>query len=175
MSERKIRGRVINGYLDFVKRTWGQDGYEECRKAVGIGDAAKIEDGEFYPNNAMLTIIKWIAENHGKERVKQAGKHTVKNLGLFAYLVRFMTMETMLNKAVERYREMYQFGSVDIKMKENGATAIMRDVTDIKENCIGWTGAFEAMLELTKTKGSVREVKCQNEGDDHCEFEIIWS
>lgn len=168
-----IRGRVINGYLDFIKKTWGQEGHDLCRKDIGIGDS-RIKDGDFYPNDTMLSIILWIKDNHGRERVKQAARHTVKNLGIFAYLVRFTSMETMLNKAVERYKEMYRFGRVDIEFIEWGAIVKMRDVADIKENCLGWEGAFEAMLELTKSEGSVKEVKCQIDGDDHCEFEIGW-
>jgi predicted hydrocarbon binding protein len=48
------------------------------------------------------------------------------------------------------------------------------DFSETKENCVGWQGALEGMLELTKTKGTVKEVKCLCEGGDCCEFEIKW-
>ncbi len=172
-KEREIRGQIINGYLDFVKKTWGKDGLEDCRKAAGLEDI-KLKDGQFYSNEIMMHILTWIKDTHGIERVKQAGNFAVKNLGMFAYLVRFINMEKMLGKAEERYREMYHFGKVSIKHGNNRSIATMRDVSTTAENCIGWQGAFEAMLEMTKSKGTVTHTKCQMKGDDRCEYIIDW-
>ncbi len=173
MSERKIRGNVINRYLGFIKKTWGKDGEEQARKESGIVDI-NISDSNFYSNEIMVRILQWISANHGMERVKQAGKYTTKNLGLFAYMVRFVSMDTMLHKAEERFKELYKFGKIDIEISENKAIAKMKDVSEVEENCQGWIGVLEAMLELTKTKGTVTQTKCQVSGDDHCEYIVEW-
>ena len=174
MAERLIRGHVINRYLDFIKKTWGADGLEQAKKESDLAEI-KIDDSKFYDNEIMLRILKWISKNHGIERVRQAGKFTVKNLGLFSYLVRFLSMETMLHKAEERYRELYKFGNIDIELFDNRAVATLTDSTMTKENCMGWMGVLEAMLEMTKTKGTVSHPEC-HVGDDgnRCVFVVEW-
>ena len=173
MAERQVRSSVINGYLKFIEKTWGREGLEECLAAANLGDL-KIKDGHFYPNDMLLEVILWISRNKGMEYVRKAGKHTVKNLGLLAYIVRFTKIETMLNKASDAYREAYDFGHVEMIYEPHHATARMRDVAQIPENCQGWIGALEALLELTHTRGTVTKTKCQLEGDECCEYEIVW-
>ena len=173
MSTRKVRGSVINGYLRYVEKTWGKEGIGNCKKALKIEDM-KFKDGMEYPNDILLEVIKWISDNKGMEYVKKAGNHAVKNLGMLAYVVRFTKMETMVNKAKEAYRENYSHGEVDMKIGDHKAVAIMKDVSEIPENCQGWIGAMEALLELTHSKGRVIKTKCQLEGDPHCEYEVTW-
>ncbi|MBA3045325.1 MAG: hypothetical protein KKH41_08390 [Candidatus Thermoplasmatota archaeon] len=173
MNDRQIRGSVINGYLKYVEKTWGKDGYEDCCQKTRINDI-KIRDGQQYNHDMLLAIIHWISDTHGAARVRQAGKHTVQNLGLLAYIVRFANMDTMLNKAKNLYADAYSFGEVNTTPTERGAEVTMKDVSQIPEDCIGWEGAFEGMLELTHSKGRVLKTKCQLKGDSHCEYDITW-
>lgn len=108
------------------------------------------------------------------DRVRQAGKFTVKNLGLFAYMVRFMSMEAMLHKAEDRYSELYKFGEIKIELQDKKAIARMLDVSGIEENCQGWMGVLEAMLDLTKTKGTVSHTECQVKGASQCIYVVEW-
>ena len=173
MAKREIRGNVINRYLAFVRKTWGKDGEEQAIKDSGLADI-KINDSKFYDNEIMERILKWISANHGMDRVRQAGKFTVKNLGLFAYMVRFMSMEAMLHKAEERYSELYKFGEIKIELQDKKAIARMLDVSGIEENCQGWMGVLEAMLDLTKTKGTVSHTECQVKGASQCIYVVEW-
>jgi predicted hydrocarbon binding protein len=173
MSERKVRGSVINGYLKFVEKTWGKDGYEKCLIATELKDL-HIKDGVLYPYSMVQGVINWISKNYGLQYVRKAGNHTVKNLGLLAYIVRFTSIETMLCKAKAAYQETYAFGEVNIKISGKSALATMKDVSETPENCEGWIGALEALLELTRTKGTITKTKCQLKGDDMCEYKIMW-
>ena len=173
MEEKKVRGSVINGYLNFVEKTWGKEGIASCKKDLDI-ENTKFKDGIRYPNSTLITVIKWISDNKGINNVRKAGNHTVKNLGMLAYIVRFAKMETMVMKAKEAYEESYDQGKVDIKIEDYKAIATMKDVSEIPENCEGWIGALEALLELTHTKGNVLKTKCQLKGDPHCEYEVTW-
>ncbi|MFO7619496.1 MAG: hypothetical protein R6W91_07605 [Thermoplasmata archaeon] len=173
MTERMVRGSVINGYLKYVEKTWGKVGFERCMAEAKLTEI-KPKDGTLYPYSMELEVIRWISRNYGMESVKKAGKHTVKNLGLLSYLVRFASIETMLGKAKDSYHEAYAFGHVDIQITGKRAIAIMKDVSDIPENCQGWIGALEGLLELTRTDGRVLKTKCQLKGDPHCEYEITW-
>ena len=107
-------------------------------------------------------------------RVKQAGKHTVQNLGLLAYIVRFTNMDTMLKKAKGLFADAYSFGEVNMIPTDHGATVTLKDVSQIPEDCVGWEGAFEGMMELTRSKGNIIKTKGQLNGDTHCEYEINW-
>jgi len=173
MAERKVRGSVINGYLKFVEKNWGKDGAERCRKETNLTDI-EVKDGLFYNNAMLIALIKWISGNYGMAQMRRAGNHAVKNLGLLAYVVRFSSTEGMLKKAKDAYRETYDFGEVEMVFKPHHAIAYMKDVSEIPENCEGWIGALEALLELTHTKGKVTKTKCQLKGDARCEYEITW-
>jgi predicted hydrocarbon binding protein len=173
MSKREVRGSVINGYLKFVEKTWGKDGIEKCLVDTEL-KGLHIKDGVLYSYSMVQGVINWISKNYGMQYVRKAGNHTVKNLGFLAYLVRFASIETMLGKAKDAYHETYAFGEVEMKISANSAIATMKDVSETPENCEGWMGAIEAMLELTRTKGTVTKTKCQLKGDDKCEYKIVW-
>jgi uncharacterized protein (TIGR02265 family) len=173
MVDRKVKGSVINGYLKFVEKNWGKDGAERCRKETNLA-GIDVKDGISYPNTMLLAVIKWISSNHGPAHVRRAGNHAVKNLGMLAYIVRFSSIESMLKKAKDAYREAYSFGDVQMVFKPHLATAVMKDVSEIPENCEGWIGALEALLELTHTKGKVTKTQCQLKGAERCEYEITW-
>ena len=118
MAEKRIRGSVINGYLKFVEKTWGKDGLDECKRVINIADI-KIDDGAHYSNGMMLALLRWISETHGISRIRQAGNFTVKNLGLLSYLVRFTSMDKMIQKATDRFKEVYGFGNSGTNGKGN--------------------------------------------------------
>ena len=167
MVERRVRGSVISGYLKYVEKTWGQDGTARCRKETNLA-GLELTDGIFYPNAMLLAVINGIAH------VRKAANHAVKNLGFMSYIVRFSSVENMLKKSKDAYNEAYSFGEVEMKFKPHLATATMKGVSEAPENCEGWMGALEALLELTHAKGRVTKTKCQLKGDPHCEYEIIW-
>jgi len=174
MANKHVRGSVISGYLKFVERTWGKEGLEKCLVETNLKDM-EFKDGGKYSNAVLNEVITWISKNYGMEYVRKAGRHTVKNLGLLAYIVRFTSIETMLEKAKTAYQEAYDFGVVNMEISEKHAVATMKDSSEIPENCEGWIGAMEALLELTHTKGIVKKTKCQLRGDDRCEYEVTWS
>ena len=173
MSEKNVKGSVINGYLLFIEKTWGKEGVQNCKKDLNITDM-KFKDGLFYSNSILLRIIKWISNTKDISYVRKAENHAVKNLGMLAYIVRFAKMETMIEKAEDAYKESYDTGEVKITIGDHMAVAKMKDVSEIPENCEGWIGAMEALLELTKTRGQVTKTMCQLKGDPHCEYEITW-
>ena len=173
MDEKKVRGSVINGYLLFIEKTWGKEGIANCKRDLKLEDT-KIKDGIQYSNDLLLTVIKWISDEKGISNVRKAGNFTVKNLGMLAYVVRFAKMETMMMKAKDAYLESYDQGKVEMEIGDHKAIATMKDVSEIPENCEGWIGAMEALLELTHSKGQVIKTKCQLKGDPHCEYEVTW-
>ncbi len=176
MSERRLKGGVILGYLDFIKRQWGQAGVDECINAINI-DISKLKPETFHPGAIDEGVLKWISRNKGEEFVKKAGNHTVKNLGSLAYLVRFVNIKHLLKKAKENYEDAFDYGEISVLCDEFGkrAVVIMKDSNIIEESCMAWEGALEGMMEVTRTKGTVKMTKCQMKGDIYDEFILDWS
>jgi hypothetical protein len=176
MSERKLKGGVIIGYFDFIKRQWGEDGMRECIELTGV-NPKKIKEETFYPADIDEVILKWISENKGMDFVRKAGNHTVKNLGALAYLVRFVNLESLLRRAKQNYEDAFDYGEVSVLCDEfnKRATVIMKDCNIIEESCLAWQGAFEGIMELTRTKGTVKQNKKQIGGNQYDEYLLDWS
>ena len=176
MSERRLKGGVIIGYLDFVKRQWGQEGVDECINSIDVNDISTLKTETFYSGNLDEEVLKWISRTKGEEFVRKAGNHTVKNLGSLAYLVRFVNIKHLLKKAKENYEETFDFGEISVLCDDfsKKAVVIMKNSNDTEEACIAWEGALEGMMEVTRTKGTVKRTKCQMKGDPYDEFILDW-
>ncbi len=174
MTDRRLKGGVLLGYLDFIKSEWGQEGLEECLEELDI-DMSQIMPDEFYGLGMDEKIMKWIS-GRGMEYVKKSGQHTVKNLGSLAYLVRFVNIKHLLKKAKDNYQDAFDFGDVSVLADDfsKRAVVIMKDSNFIEESSIAWEGAFEGMMEVTRTKGTVKRTKCQIRGDPYDEFILDW-
>ncbi|MBA3046388.1 MAG: hypothetical protein KKH41_09410 [Candidatus Thermoplasmatota archaeon] len=176
MTERKLKGGVLLGYLDFIKQQWGQDGLDECLKAVQL-DIKDIKPDVLYSLEFDEKIMKWISGTKGMEYVRKSGNHTVKNLGSLAYLVSFVNIKHLLKRAKDNYQETFNFGEVSILCDDfsKKAVIIMKDSNLIEESSIAWEGAFEGMMEVTRTKGTVKLNKCQVKGNPYDEFLLDWA
>jgi len=174
MTERKLKGGVLLGYLDFIRQQWGQTGLEQCLSEMGISlDGLRPE--RMYPLAQDERVMKWISAK-GPEYVRKSGNHTVKNLGSLAYLVRFVNIKHLLKRAKDNYGDTFNFGEVSVLSDEIGkrAVVIMKDCNLIEESGMAWEGAFEGMLEITRTKGTVKRNKNQFKGDPYDEFILDW-
>jgi len=173
MSEKNVRGSVIKGYLKYVKRTWGKKGLKECEDFVNI-NLDNIKDKEWYPQKFDSNILGWIAETKGEKYIERAGYYVMKDLGILSYIVKFVNIKSLLKKAPKSYEDGFDFGKISVDIEENEATIKMKGLAVDDWSCTAWLGAYKAMLDMTNTKGSVEKVKCELEGDNHCEYHIVW-
>ncbi|MCD6461388.1 MAG: hypothetical protein J7L61_01440 [Thermoplasmata archaeon] len=165
----ELRGSVINGYLKYVKKSWGAEGLAALEEETGL-DHRKIKDGQFYPREAINKVLLWISSNHGMDRVKRGGKATAQDLGLFKYLVRWSSLEHMISRAVNIYGELYKYGKIRAWYEEDRVRIEMEDANRLREDCYAWLGAFEGIAELTHTKADVKEEECIFRGGDKCVY-----
>ncbi len=173
MADKHVRGPVVKGYFKFIERFWGKEALDQFLELSGI-DLATISDIGWYDIKVLQSIHKHIAETRGLRHIKMIGNYTVKDLGVLAYLVRFSDIWSLLNKAPKSYSMAYDFGKVKVERITSGALITFKDVAFDEYSCLGWEGAFEGMLEITHTIGTVNEISCQGRGDPYCIFEIKW-
>ncbi|MFO7619192.1 MAG: hypothetical protein R6W91_06000 [Thermoplasmata archaeon] len=175
MTQRQHKGAVILGYLDFIKRQWGQDGLDDCLGSIDMNmDEIKAEF--LYDLEFAQPVLEWISAQKGMEYVRKSGNHTVKNLGALAYLVRFVNIKHLLKRAKDNYADTFNYGEVSVMSDDfsKKALVIMKNCNFYEESNAAWLGAFEGMLEVTRTKGRVKQNKCQLTGDDYDEFILEW-
>ncbi len=169
--ERRTRGSVMNAYLKFIKRKWGKEGLEQCLSDLGLDNMFK--DGQYYHNEIHENLLRWISREKGLEYVEEGGKFVIQNLGIVAWMVRFANVKTIVKRFPKNYSEIYTFGRVEIEYPdEKHITLRFYEVNFIEEACTAWKGVCEGGLEMTKTKGIVKETKCRRKGDEYCEYAI---
>ncbi len=171
MEETKAKGSVVNGYLKFVKKKWGIQGMEEATKYSGIKKRPK--DGEWFSMVKTDKVLEWIARNKGVEYVREAGKYTAKDLGIFEYLIASIVgIGRFLQKAEETYSTVFNFGDLRIKIEEKRAIVDMRGAKITEYSCTAWEGALLGIMEVTKSHGTVNPLKPDDPGD--CKFFMKW-
>jgi predicted hydrocarbon binding protein len=170
--ERKTRGSVINGYLKYIRKKWGAEGEKQCRKDLGMDDY-EFKDGQYYQDEMVGNVLRWINRTRGREAVKDGGRFIMHNMGILSWMVRFTTIKALAEKFPENYSEVYAFGSCKADTSDpKNLRLIFKDVGYYEEACLVWEGICEESLAMTRTKGSVQHTKCQNKGHDHCEFVV---
>jgi len=174
MKTRKCRGRIINGYLKFVKKKWGKDGVDQCVKVVGK-KLINIQDDRWYPVKLCDGIIHWIEDTHGVDAVRRSGSFTATNKGVVTFTARLMGIKKVLKQAEQEYRDNFDYGEITIKMSGNKARVIFTDVCPDETVCQAWLGAFQGILQMSKTPGIVTKKACQHKGGKSCIYQLKWS
>lgn len=173
MVERKVRGSILNTYLAFVTKKWGRDGYHLCMSEIGLW--GEFRDGNYYQDAIRENILRWIAREKGEENLRECGKYIASNLGILSWLVRFSDPKAIANKFPKNFSEIYSYGRMEADTsKDNLIVLRLYDVCRIRECCEVWLGVCEGVLESTKTKGKVEEIKCSIDGADCCEYRITY-
>ena len=62
MNERRLKGGVILGYLDFIKRQWGQKGLDECLNALNL-EANSFKHESFYSDDQDEKILYFLVKS----------------------------------------------------------------------------------------------------------------
>lgn len=168
-----IKGSVILGHLKFIEERWGKAAVKDVSYLIGLAPMDIVES-KWYTADYSNTILAWIAERKGPECVEECGRYTVKNLGLLQYIVRFMSMESLLKKAKINYMEGFDYGEISVEMGDKRAVVKMKDVARSQYSCPAWLGVLRGIFELTHTTGTVWETKCQRQGADCCQFVLEW-
>lgn len=167
--DRSVRGSVLNAYLKFVEKKWGKDGLQQCAKDIGLEGTFK--DGEYYRDEYRENLLRWLEREKGLSEVVEGGKFVVKNLGLLGWLVKFASPKVIAESFPKNFSEVYTFGKVKIEANEKGLIVMrLYDINRVDVSCTSWIGVCEGVLDMTRTKGTVKKTKCVLKGDVYCEY-----
>lgn len=170
--ERRTRGSVLNGYLKFIKEKYGGAELKVARADMGI-DNLNFKDGQYYQDEIIGNVLRWINRNKGEDAVKEAGRFLLHNMGILSWMVRFSDFYTLALKFPKNYGEVYAFGSCEIDVSNPKIIKmVLKDVCYYEEACLVWEGICVEALAITKTKGTVTHSGCGRQGKMECVFVI---
>lgn len=170
--ERRTRGIVLNGYQKFIEHEWGVAELKIARADIGI-DNLDFKDGNYYQDEIIGNLLRWIHRNKGREAVKDAGRFILHNLGILSWMVRFSDFRTLAKKFPKNFSEVYAFGNCRLDDSDpRSIKLILKDVGYYEEACLVWEGICEEALVITKTAGRVKHTKCEMKGDEFSEFTV---
>jgi uncharacterized protein (TIGR02265 family) len=171
--EKKLKGIIYLGYANFIRKKWGADALQLCSKSVGL-DLAKLVEERWYPDQFSALIIQWVADNYGRESLRQMGQSTVTERGIISAVARLAGMRRILESAQKELRDTINFGEASVDFDEHGATMCLKDLITKDVECDVWTGVLEGMMKISGAKGTVTKVACQSKGAPACKYELVW-
>ena len=168
--ERRTRGSVLNGYLKFIQEKWGTSELKVARADMGI-DNLNFKDGQYYQDEIIGNVLRWIHRNKGKDAVIEAGRFVLHNLGILSWMVRFSDFPTLALKFPKNYSEVYAFGSCEVDVSDpKKIKMILKDVCYYEEARMVWEGICQEALTITKTRGNVTHMSCEESEESQCIF-----
>jgi hypothetical protein len=174
-EDRKIKGRVINTYLKFIKSKWGQVGLTSCQNDTEI-DLKNINDEMWYPNTHSEKLQKWISDKHGLKYCKMLGFEVATETGVISYFAWMAGIKKVLSMATNEFKRNLTHGKITVNIDVDSKTAeiSLKDVNRFEAQCATWVGIFEGVLHITKNQGKVTKLTCELKGEQECLYQMTW-
>jgi hypothetical protein len=171
--------------LGFVEANYGEATRERALKALPANQRsqlARLTPTDEIPFRMLLDLwrsVDKVVSPEDPEWMEKAGAHSIESLGtqLYGGIVRKASPSEFLNQPIKLFRLYYHSGDMQI-VEEAPGRAVIR-LVDFDEPdvlfCRRQTGGLRRALEIAGGKAArVRHVRCANEGDAFCEWEMVW-
>lgn len=169
-EEKRIRGRTILAYANYIRNKKGRLGLEAAEKDMGMKFSGILKD-RWYPNSVSDNLVSWISKTYGLQEVRKAGNYMVSEMGIIMASAREMGMEKVL-ESMNEARENSNFGSLDVRREEWGMTVTVREFCTDPDNSEAWHGILEGCMKLTGTPGTVEKGALSKKGGGACTYRI---
>ena len=176
------KGAALLATLDFVERHYGTATVAGVLENVPAG-IAEVQATAEIPFHMLLELWHAIDRAIGAQDpawMEKAGAHSIDSMGtqLYGGIVRKATPSQFLNQPIKLFRLYYHSG--DMRIVEEAAGCAVIRLVDFDEPdalfCRRQTGGLQQALRLAGGgTARVRHVRCANEGDAFCEWELTWS
>lgn len=171
--------------IDYVEAAYGRELLEQVMESMPAEQRSRIERvaaTDEIPFSLLLGLwrsVDRVVKGHDAEWMEKAGAHSIESLGtqLYGGIVRKASPSQFLNQPIKLFRLYYHSGDMQI-VEEAVGRAVIR-LVDFDEPdvlfCRRQTGGLRRALEIAGGKSArVKHVRCANEGDAFCEWEMAW-
>ena len=179
------KGSTLLSTLDFVEREAGADVRDRALARLAAADRARLEGvaaTDEVPLDVAVALWRAVDAELGATDptwIERAGAHSIAGAGQQGYrgILRKSTPAEFLTQGVSLFRLYYHPGNMEVVEQAPGR-AVLRlvgfDVTD-RLFCRRQTGGLRQALEIAGGESaSSHHVRCTQEGDAFCEWELGW-
>jgi hypothetical protein len=180
------KGSALRATLSFIEASAGADTLAQVRSRLPAEVRARVD--RVSPTDEIpfgLLRDVWHAADEVMAPIdatwmEKAGAHSIKSIGsqLYGGIIKKGTPLEFLTQPIKLFRLYYHGGDMQI-VEQEPTRAVLRMV-DFDEPdvlfCRRQTGGLKSAVELAGGRDvDVRHVRCVNEGDAFCEWELSWT
>ena len=179
------KGSALLATIGFVEANYGaatRDRVLESMSPDQRSQMVRLTATDEIPFRMLLDVWKLVdsvVSAQDPEWMEKAGAHSIESMGkqLYGGIVGKSSPSEFLNQPIKLFRLYYHSGDMQI-VEEAPGRAVIR-LVDFDEPdllfCRRQTGGLRRALEIAGGKATrVRHVRCANEGDAFCEWEMVW-
>jgi hypothetical protein len=186
-AEPTTKGSTLRSTLSYLRREGGEARVAQVLARFPAERRARLEQATRTPTaevpfrlmSDLLETADALLRDTEPEWVEAAGAYAIESVGLELYpgILRKSSPLEFLTQPISLFRLYYQPGDMEVVEHETGR-AVLRLVGFQHRNrlfCRRQTGGLRRALELAGGQGAaVRHVRCAEEGDAFCEWELRW-
>lgn len=177
----EVRGALVRGLIDHIARSEGVQGAEDALRKAGHAPKQILPE-MWYPRALMQDLLELQAHQSGKPLqavARQAGRRMAQSSldGLDDTLC-FVPPEHL----VERLQSFVRIGDRNAIQLETIGDEIhlKQDPPGGPQVCALFHGIVEGLLDQLRVEGciaddDIQDVRCRAEGQDRCEYEVVWT
>jgi hypothetical protein len=169
--QKRIRGRIILGYFNYIIWKWGKLGVDAAQKELKM-EMADIAANKWYPYSHAESIVAWLGENHSMTDVRSAGAYLVSESGVIMAYAKGKDLDSVL-RSISEARENSNFGSLDIRKEPWGVKVTVKGFCSTEEMCESWHGTLEGVIKMMDIGARVERLPSDREEDGACSFKVL--
>lgn len=181
----QAKGSTLIATMDFVKTEKGSDVLDSIMKRLPEGDSQTINKcapTAEIPLDLLLSLWRAVDEeirDSDPQWVERAGGHSIEFTGvrLYSGILRKASPMEFLTQRISLFRLYYHPGNMEL-IEEHDGYAVTRLVGFDQADplfCRRQTGGLRrALREAGGDEPETSHVRCVNEGDAFCEWELRW-
>ena len=189
-SIRKIKGEVtgdcIKNDLDYVFKKEGKEGLERVESVMAnlgfLVNHKKLRVTDIYPVAFPITLIMVIKRlfNYSENDLEKMGRleARISSTIIRLFMKHFISLNVLANNAQKMWGEHYKMGNISVIEQNAEKGYVYLKIENFKTHifiCHVLGGYFAGMLEvIVGKKVTVKEIKCENKGDEYHEFHFNW-
>lgn len=179
------KGAAVQSTLDFVGTEHGD--VELARVLGALDPEVRREIGSCTPTSELpyahlvrlWEAIDDVLRDVAPDWIERSGAHSIQSRGaqLYGGILRKSSPTEFLTQSVSLFRLFYHPGDMTVVEEEPGRAVLRLDGFDGGTTlfCRRQTGGLARALEIAGgERPTAAHVRCANEGDAFCEWELIW-